>query len=113
MQNISRENARGTVVRYTDIPAATERSHERASRTWVAQRLAALKRYEYGGEYHPDARYGGKLYFVPNDTLIGVERARELGIEDEADIFGGVVPHPFIATKAITHSLVSPDAFAP
>ena len=113
MQNISREDARGTVVRYTDIPAATERSHERASRTWVAQRLAALKRYEYGGEYHPDARYGGKLYFVPNDTLIGVERARELGIEDEADIFGGVVPHPFIATKAITHSLVSPDAFAP
>lgn len=113
MQNIFREHARGTVVRYTDTPAATERSHERASRTWVAQRLAALKRYEYGGEYDPDTRYGGKLYFVPNDTLIGVETARELGIEDEADIFGGVVPHPFIATKAITHSLVSPDAFAP
>lgn len=104
---------RGTVVRYADAPAVEERSHERASRTWVAQRLAALKRYEYGGEYDPDARYDGPLYFVPNDTLVGVEKARALGIENEADIFGGVVPYPFIATKTITHALVSPHAYAP
>ena len=75
MQNVSPQHARGTVVRYTDNPTVAERRHERASRTWIAQRLAALKRYEYGGEYDPDARYGGKLYFVPNDTLVGVERA--------------------------------------
>ena len=31
----------------------------------------------------------------------------------EDDLFGGVVPHPFVATKAITHPLVEPDAAAP
>jgi len=28
-------------------------------------------------------------------------------------LFGGVVPHPFVASKAITHPLVDPDASAP
>jgi len=104
---------RGTVVRYAGSSGAGERSHERASRTWVAQRLARLKRYDYGGEYDPDARYDGPLYFVPNDTLVGVEHARALGIASAADLFGGVVPHPFIATKTITHPLVAPQACAP
>lgn len=103
---------RGAVVRYCSDRAA-ERHHERASRTWVAQRLAALKRYEYGGEYDPAVHYEGPLYFVPSDTLVGVERVRGMGIASEADLFGGVVPHAFIATKAITHALVSPEAFAP
>ncbi|HET9663001.1 MAG TPA: DUF3182 family protein [Burkholderiales bacterium] len=113
MPPISRPDVRGTVVRYAGQAAAGERRHERASRTWVAQRLAALKRYEYGGEYDPGARYDGPLYFVPNDTVVGVESARRLGIENEADLFGGVVPYPFIATKTITHPLVSPEACAP
>ena len=104
---------RGTVVRYRSLGAAFERTHERASRTWVAERLAALKCYEYGGEYEASARYRGPLYFVPNDTLVGLERAQGLGIASEADIFGGVVPHAFIATKTITHPLVSSEAFAP
>ena len=29
------------------------------------------------------------------------------------DLYGGVVPHPFVATKAITHPLVGADAVAP
>jgi hypothetical protein len=53
------------------------------------------------------------LYFVPNDTLVGIARARELGIQSEKDLFGGVVPYPFIATKTITHPLVAANAFAP
>jgi uncharacterized protein DUF3182 len=108
-----KQAARGTVVRYAGRFAAQERQHERASRNWVAQRLAALKRFEYGGEYDPSARYEGPLYFVPNDTLIGLDEARALGIETEADIFGGVVPYPYVATKSITHHLVSPEAYAP
>ena len=101
----------GTVVRYAT--GTGEREHERASRTWVAKRLAALKRYRYGGEYDRHARYEEPLYFVPNDTIVGVEHARTLGIAGEGDLFGGVVPHPYIATKTITHPLVSPDACAP
>jgi hypothetical protein len=112
--DVSRDSKNaGTVVRYSDADTANERTHERASRAWVAARLAALKGYEYGGDYNPRARYDGRLYFVPNETIIGIEKARALGIESEKDLFGGVVPYPFIATKTITHPLVSADAFAP
>jgi hypothetical protein len=50
---------------------------------------------------------------VPSDTLVGLDAAAALGVRGEHDLFGGVVPHPFVATKAITHSLVQPDAQAP
>ncbi len=53
------------------------------------------------------------LYFVPDDTLVGVEAARQLGIHDERDLFGGIVPYPFVATKTITHPLVDRGAQAP
>lgn len=112
MQKVSNRPEPGIVVRYV-AASAGERSHERASRIWVAERLAALKDYEYGGDYDPGAHYDRPLYFVPNDTLVGLERARALGIAGEGNLFGGVVPYPFIATKTITHPLVSPDAFAP
>src|SRR5207249_3972954 len=46
------------------------------------------------------------------DTLVDDE-ARALGVRTEDDLFGGVIPHPFVATKAITHPLVEPDAPAP
>ena len=113
MNKVPKQAAHGTVLRYAGRFAAQERQHERASRNWVAQRLAALKRYEYGGEYDSSARYEGALYFVPNDTLIGLDEARALGIEKEGDLFGGVVPYPYVATKSITHHLVAPEAYAP
>jgi hypothetical protein len=36
-----------------------------------------------------------------------------LGIHGEEDLFGGVVPASFVATKAITHSLINANAAAP
>jgi hypothetical protein len=44
--------------------------------------------------------------------LVGLEAAR-VGITGEHDLFGGVVPHPFVATKVITHPLIEPTALAP
>src|SRR5690606_35629433 len=38
---------------------------------------------------------------------------RALGIAAETDLFGGVAPHPFVPTKAITHPLVTDDDYAP
>jgi hypothetical protein len=58
------------------------------------------------------ARRDGHVYFVPDDTLT-VAHAREVGIVSENDLFGGVVPYPFVATKTITHPLIDADAFAP
>jgi uncharacterized protein DUF3182 len=36
-----------------------------------------------------------------------------LGIRGPQQLFGGVVPYPFVGTKAITHPLVDPGALAP
>jgi len=47
------------------------------------------------------------------DTLVGVDHAQALGIGTEHDLFGGVVPQPFIATKSITHPLVDDNAARP
>ncbi|HEX2136153.1 MAG TPA: DUF3182 family protein [Microvirga sp.] len=102
----------GVVVVYAAGEQGYARSHERATRIEIAKRLAVLKGFEFMGEYDPRGRYPGSVYVVPSDTL-SFEEAEELGIRSEQDLFGGVVPHPFVATKVITHPLVEPEAHAP
>jgi len=87
--------------------------HEQATHAEAGKRLAALKGFDFAREYDPSSRYPGPVYFVPGDTLVGVEAAEALGIRGEHDLFGGVAPHAFVATKAITHSLIEPAALAP
>jgi len=52
-------------------------------------------------------------YVVPDVTITSLETARALGIRGEEDLFGGVVPFPFVATKTISHPLIGPAAAAP
>ena len=87
--------------------------HDHATSEAIAQCLAAIKGLAFGGTYDARRAYARAPYFVPTDTLVGVEHARALGIASEDDLFGGVVPHPFVATKSISHRLVDDDAFAP
>ena len=103
----------GAVVVYAPNQRDYARSHERGTLTQIAKKLAALKGCAFAGEYDLARRYPGPVYFVPSETLVGAETAKDLGIGSEHDLFGGVVPHPFVATKAIAHSLVRPDARAP
>jgi hypothetical protein len=100
----------GTVVTYAAAENRTE--HEIAARVAVAKRLASLKGYEFGGGYEPSLRCNMPLYFVPADTLSGRE-ASPLGIRGANDLFGGVVPHPFVASKTIVHPLAARDAQRP
>ena len=110
----SRERAPpGAVVVYAPGASSHARDHETVTRVGIARKLAALMRFEFMGEYDPARRYPGRVYFVPSQTLVGVEAANRLGIGGEQDLFGAVVPYPFVATKAITHELVEPDACAP
>lgn len=102
----------GIVVRYPDAPGDHPGSHESVTRTAIAKKLAALKGYGYAEKYDSASGYDGHVYFVPDDTLT-VDQAREVGIRTEDDLFGGVVPYPFVATKTITHPLVDAEAFAP
>lgn len=91
------------------------REHELVAQIGIARELARL----IGGRFdrYVDATRPCKEtplgYAVPNDTIVGVELARRWGIETVDDLFGGVVPFPFVSTKVITHPLVADDAARP
>ncbi len=104
---------RGVVVQYSNHELDKASHHESVTRACIADKLAALKGYEYAGEYDAATRHEAPLYFVPSDTIVGIKLARDLGVAGEGELFGGVVPYPFVATKTITHPLVNSNACAP
>ncbi|HEX5686431.1 MAG TPA: DUF3182 family protein [Ideonella sp.] len=84
--------------------------HDASSKCRVAESLALLLGHEFVGELdlaHPPT---GSLYLVPTDTLPSLVEAQRLGISRPDQLFGGVVPQPFVATKVISHPLVAPGA---
>ena len=100
-------------------PGSPLQGHDMATKARVAERLADFLGYAYVGSQHPEQGSaasqvdGNRAYLVPSDTLIGLEGARRLGVAGVEDLFGGVVPHKFVATKLISHGLVNPTADAP
>lgn len=101
----------GTAMAYTQGLRGYASAHEQMTRMEVVRRLARLKGYAVSEEFAQAPL--GPVYLVPSDTLVGTERAQALGIHGRDDFFGGVVPYPFVSTKAITHPLVAADAQAP
>jgi hypothetical protein len=99
-----------TVVVYQDAEHPRP-AHDLATCEAIARLLAGLKGLVFAGAY--DASGSKAPYFVPTDTIVGLAQARTLGIGGENDLFGGVVPHPFVATKCIGHALVDERARAP
>ena len=91
-----------------------EPEHERVCHIELGRRLSLILGRTFGG-YHNGALHlsNGQPYLIATDTIIGIERARDLGIFDESRLFGGVAPHAFMPTKAITHPLCHQDAMAP
>jgi hypothetical protein len=86
--------------------------HQRRARAVLGRCLAGITGGVFAGEMAGEADSNVEPYFLPADTLT-VDEARRLGIESGDDLFGGVVPHPLIASKAIAHPLVSPSSAAP
>jgi Protein of unknown function (DUF3182) len=104
---------RGRVVQYSDLSSDHLSQHQSVTLAAIAKKIALIKGYDFAGEYDPTQPSAGPLYFVPSETLVGLEAARQLGILSEHDLFGGVVPYSFVATKTISHQLVHAHAFAP
>jgi hypothetical protein len=77
-----------------------------------AKAIAKIKGYDFAGHYESGCDYSDPLFFVPGDTLL-VDEASCLGIRSPNDLYGGVVPHLFAKTKAITHGLVDCHAERP
>jgi hypothetical protein len=90
------------------------REHERATERGIATRLAALMGCSFDEfEDIATASTNHLGYVVPDVTIAALATARALGIRGEEDLFGGVVPFPFVATKTISHPLIDPTAAAP
>lgn len=105
-----------TTVHFHPTDEGRMDTHDMATKARVTERLADFLGYAYAGAWHEGQgarQRGNGAYLVPSDTIVGVERARKLGIHSVDDFFGGVVPHPFAATKLISHGLVDPTARAP
>lgn len=112
------EQRKVRVVAYGRADCDDPASHQGASLRGIAERVAALAGFAFAGTYdaarqQPADATDDRFYFVPAQTLVGLDMARQLGIQGLQDLLGGVVPHAFIGTKAISHGLVAPDATAP
>lgn len=104
---------RGCVVSLTADHRRFDTQHEHDTRTEVARRLAGLKGFDFCGEHDGALHYSQQLYYVPSDTLSCPYATHDLRLRNVHDLFGGVVPHTFVSTKVITHSLVDAAAQRP
>jgi hypothetical protein len=103
--------AAAVVVYFSEFGARLY-AHEKATLFDVATMIAKLKDCEIAGSYDAAHNYVGKIFFVPDDTLVADE-ASSLDIRSANALFGGVVPYPVVKTKAITHRLVTSNAYRP
>lgn len=85
--------------------------HDQVSREVLVARLAALLRLPLRPEVVSTDDVGPDVLLVPRETLVdGVGPQAPL---TTTSLLGGRVPHAFVATKAITHGLIHPDAACP
>lgn len=89
-----------------DVP---EGGHERATLDWLGREVARLMGIAYDGLHVTAMRHPGAGFHVPDDTLTRAQ-ADARGIVGDGDLLGGIVPRAFIATKVVSHPLVSHDA---
>jgi len=88
--------------------------HERQRNEALARLIAQIKGCRFGGKYDSrDEQEPGRPYFVPHKTFVGIDAAAAMGIRGPDDLYGGVVPEWFIATKAAVHELIRADATHP
>ncbi|WP_042880052.1 DUF3182 family protein [Cupriavidus necator] len=102
-----------TVMVYGCEPLGDADSHLGTTLANIARKVADIAGYAFAGAYAAPGAGQPPPYLVPAQTLVGADLAASLGVQGESDLFGGVVPYAFVATKAITHGLVEPGAAAP
>lgn len=92
------------VLVYPGGRKAAREGHELDTLWELARQIAALKGTRLAGEFKAMRTYPVHRYLIPDDTLTLAE-AHKLGVRSVRDLFGGVVPFPFVATKLIAHRL--------
>jgi hypothetical protein len=103
---------RGTVILHVSRPPSFLDRHEGRTICSIAQSIARLKGFHYAGPHEHVRLDAGSLFFVPDDTLLRRD-ADAVGVRAPKDLYGGIVPYPFVRTKAISHDLIDPTAARP
>lgn len=83
-------------------------AHEAATLASLARRISSLLGRGFAGSCTVGSvppPLGVPHYYIPDDTLDAAQ-ASLLGIRGPDDLFGGVVPHRFAATKVVSHALI-------
>jgi hypothetical protein len=104
--------ARGLVLVYFSQLGGRLCTHQKVVLEADAKAIAKFTGYDFGGNHGGTSLRSAPVFFVPDDTLL-LDEAISLGIRSPEDLYGGVVPHPFVKTKAITHGLVGSAAARP
>lgn len=104
--------ARTAVAVHFPPSGAPMYTHEKIALSEVAKSIARISGNQFVGDYDPQVHVAAHLFFVPSDTLI-LDEARDLGILSAHQLYGAVVPYPFVKTKAITHCLINRHAARP
>ncbi len=100
------------IVTYLARPGANPGGHEVQTQRALARDIADLLGWPFCDDWDDTACLHPNPYYVPGETLDAAQ-AEVLGARGAEDLFGGVVPAAFVATKSIAHPLVEPDACAP
>ncbi|ARP94151.1 DUF3182 family protein [Bordetella genomosp. 13] len=108
--SLNERDAVHVAVAHPRRPTASE--HEIASHCALARRLAALLDADYA-DYDAARLAGRRIYYVPALTLVGGGQAEALGITADHQLYGGVVPHAYVATKAISHGVYGAHSARP
>lgn len=95
------------VVPYFSPSATMTNEHDRASREEMVRRIALLGCGRVAGGN------GQRATFLVPDGVLDAAEAASIGVGQEAQLYGGVVPHGFVATKIITHGVVAEGATTP
>lgn len=110
--SLSAAAARPAVLLYRSGRNAGSHGHEIDTLRALAQQIAALKGTQLAGEFDAAGVYPSPRYWIPDDAL-SVQEADKLGVRSARDLYGGVVPFPFVATKLIAHGLADGATHAP
>ncbi|WP_368563834.1 DUF3182 family protein [Pseudoxanthomonas sp. UTMC 1351] len=84
--------------------------HDREPHEALCRHLSKILDWPYEGWFSAGQEYPELPYFLPFETL-STDEAADWGVSSADSLLGGVVPHPFVATKSVAHPLV-PGAVA-
>lgn len=97
------------IAPYYSPSATMTNDHDRAGRAELVRRIARLANGRVSDSQSAgrgSALRASPMLVVP-DAVLGIEEAAAIGVTNDTQIYGGVTPHAFVATKIVSHGLLT------